>query len=638
MKQTRFFPILLLLAVLITTAVSCKRDGASVRHSGVSYDSVYARFSVAQRYYNNDQHDSLLMVAPKTLEFLRQQKNWQLYYILWQYLAEDHVWFNEYADAIEEAQAMQEDAIERNDSFGLALSYDVQGTAYVMQDVKDEAKRCYKTSISIYPKGGRKGPLVSTYGSYADCLSLPEDSAVYDSLLTNWVILLSDLPSSTDIDDLQAYASWHLSYYRAKFTYLIGMDSVAKAAQLIDSIEYYMKASGNELVEQNNLLAHRSELAMAQGNYQAALYYATGYLKGAGNDLGIKKLALNNRAKVYEKLGNFREALADMRAYDLLKDSIIKASNREQLNQLNKRFSLNELQSQNNLLKQRSRFTTGGVAMILSVIALLVFLVLNSRWNRRLQIKNTQLQRERNVVVAQNKQLAIERDHAEAASRAKTSFMQSMTHEIRTPLNAISGFTQVLTMKDIELPDAERMDFCERIQENTRLLTTILDDLLLISDFESSSELPPAEPCVVSAIVNQAADTIRSIVAKTVTLDCQCTLPADQTIESHPRLIHIVLSKLLDNAAKFTTVGSITLKVSQEDAMLHFSVEDTGPGIPPDKKEYIFERFTKLDSFAQGTGLGLTVGRMIAERLGGTLTLDTDYTNGSKFDLILPIK
>jgi signal transduction histidine kinase len=255
-----------------------------------------------------------------------------------------------------------------------------------------------------------------------------------------------------------------------------------------------------------------------------------------------------------------------------------------------------------------------------------------------LQIKNTQLQPDRNVVVAQNQQLAIERDHAESASRAKTSFMQSMTHEIRTPLNAISGFTQVLTMKDIELPDAERMDFCERIQENTRLLTTILDDLLLISDFESSSELPPAELCVVSAIVDQAADTIRSIVAKTVTFDSQCTLPADQTIESYPRLIHIVLSKLLENAAKFTTIGSITLKVSQEDSMLHFAVVDTGPGIPPDKKEYIFERFTKLDSFAQGTGLGLTVGRMIAERLGGTLTLDTDYMNGSKFDFILPIK
>ena len=635
MKHRHYYPLLLLLAVFAVAIVSCKRSSSSANRSTVSYDSLFARFSVAQKYYNNDQHDSLLLVAPETLEFLRQQHSWQLYYILWQYLAEDHVWFNEYAEAIEEAQAMQEDAIERNDSFGLALSY--EGTAYAMQDVKDEARRCYKTSIDIFPKGGRKGPLASIYGCYADCLSLPEDSAAFDSLLTNWVILLSDLPASTDIDDLQAYASWRMSYYKAKFMYLIGMDSIAKAAQIVDSIEYYVKTSGDELVEQNNMFSHRYELAMAQGDYQAALHYASEYLKSASGDVGTKKLALQNRAKANEKLGNYREALADMRAYDLLKDSIMQAGNREQLNQLNKRFSLNELQSQNRLLRQRSRFTTGGVAMILGIGAILVFLVLNSRWNRKLQIKNMQLQRERNVVVAQNKQLEIERDHAEAASKAKTAFMQSMTHEIRTPLNAISGFTQVLTMKDIELPESERMDFCERIQESTRLLTNILDNLLLISDMESRSELPEPETCVVSAVATQALDMVRSLVANTVILDCQCELPVEQAIDSYPRMIHIVLTKLLENAAKFTTVGNITLKVSQEESMLHFSVVDTGPGIPPDKKEYIFERFTKLDNFVQGTGLGLTVARMIAERLGGTLTLDTEYTSGSKFDFILPI-
>ena len=637
MKHRHYYPLLLLLAVFAVAIVSCKRSSSSANRSTVSYDSLFARFSVAQKYYNNDQHDSLLLVAPETLEFLRQQHSWQLYYILWQYLAEDHVWFNEYAEAIEEAQAMQEDAIERNDSFGLALSYEVQGTAYAMQDVKDEARRCYKTSIDIFPKGGRKGPLASIYGCYADCLSLPEDSAAFDSLLTNWVILLSDLPASTDIDDLQAYASWRMSYYKAKFMYLIGMDSIAKAAQIVDSIEYYVKTSGDELVEQNNMFSHRYELAMAQGDYQAALHYAIEYLKSASGDVGTKKLALQNRAKANEKLGNYREALADMRAYDLLKDSIMQAGNRTQLNQLNKRFSLNELQSQNRLLRQRSRFTTGGVAMILGIGAILVFLVLNSRWNRKLQIKNMQLQRERNVVVAQNKQLEIERDHAEAASKAKTAFMQSMTHEIRTPLNAISGFTQVLTMKDIELPESERMDFCERIQESTRLLTNILDNLLLISDMESRSELPEPETCVVSAVATQALDMVRSLVANTVILDCQCELPVEQAIDSYPRMIHIVLTKLLENAAKFTTVGNITLKVSQEESMLHFSVVDTGPGIPPDKKEYIFERFTKLDNFVQGTGLGLTVARMIAERLGGTLTLDTEYTSGSKFDFILPI-
>ena len=638
MKQTRYLIILLFFAVLITTAISCKRGGTTPQSSAVSHDSAYARFDVAQSFYNCNQHDSLIAVAPEILEFLRDNQEWRLFYILWQYVAEDYVWFNEFDEATKEALAMQEDAIARNDSFGLAMSYGVQGTAYLVQDVFDEAQRCYKNFIQMYPKKEKDGPLTEVYYYYYQCLENAKDTAAIDSLMKDWALLLKDLPPTQDPDQQMAYASWRLKYFRRKFTYLISKDSLTQATQTLDSIVKYTKLSGNVIVEQINTIDDHRDLAMAKGDYTAALGYAEENLKHTIGDVGNRRDALANRAEVYEKLGRYREALADLRALELLKDSVTRANNREQLNRLNKRFALNELQSQNRLLEQRSRFTTGGVAMILSVIALLVFLVLNSRWNRRLQIKNTQLQRERNVVVAQNKQLAIERDHAEAASRAKTAFMQSMTHEIRTPLNAISGFTQVLTMKDIELPDAERMDFCERIQENTRLLTTILDDLILISDFESSTELPPAELCVVSAVVDQAADMIRPIVAKTVTFDCQCTLPADQMIESYPRLIHIVLSKLLDNAAKFTTTGSITPKVSQEDAMLHFSVMDTGPGIPPEKKEYIFERFTKLDSFAQGTGLGLTVGRMIAEHLGGTLTLDTDYINGSKFDFILPVK
>jgi signal transduction histidine kinase len=297
---------------------------------------------------------------------------------------------------------------------------------------------------------------------------------------------------------------------------------------------------------------------------------------------------------------------------------------------------INKLKTQNELLQQRSRFTTGSVAMILGIVALLAFLTINSRWTRRLEIKNQQLQRERNVVVAQNKQLAIERDRAEAASKAKTSFMQSMTHEIRTPLNAISGFTQVLNMPGVEMQEAERIDCCQRIEDNARLLTKILDDLLYISDLESNNELPPAEPCLGSTIVEQAMDSISQIVAEGVKLNSECTIPEGQIVNTYPRMIHIVLNKLLDNAAKFTTEGCITLRLSEEEGQLHFSVIDTGMGIPEDKKEFIFERFSKLDSFSQGIGLGLTIARMIAERLGGSLTLDTANTVGSKFDLIIP--
>ena len=289
------------------------------------------------------------------------------------------------------------------------------------------------------------------------------------------------------------------------------------------------------------------------------------------------------------------------------------------------------------MLQRRSQFTNGGIAMVVCIGALLVFLVVNNRWQHRLEVKNLQLQRERNVVVAQNKQLAIERDRAEAALQAKTSFLRSMTHEIRTPLNAINGFTQVLTMTGIEIPEAERLDFSQRIQENTRLLTNILDDLILISDTESGAALPEPEPCIAASIITQARDKVEPIVAQGVELKCSCNIPETEMITTHPHMIDQILTKLLDNAAKFTTQGTITISMAKEDDKLHFAVADTGPGIPCDKREFIFERFSKLDSFVQGAGLGLPIARMIAERLGGTLTVDANYSGGAKFDLIIPI-
>lgn len=302
-----------------------------------------------------------------------------------------------------------------------------------------------------------------------------------------------------------------------------------------------------------------------------------------------------------------------------------------------KQIAEQDLQTVNKQLQQRLRFTTGSVTMILVIVAMLVFLVFNGRWNRRLEIKNRQLKRERNLVIVQNKQLEVERDRAEAASKAKTAFIQSMTHEIRTPLNAISGFTQVLAIPDMQLPDEERLDLSQRIQENTRLLTSILDDLIQISDLDSSNELPPAVETRPAEIVKKALENVRPSILPDVKLEKKCEVPDGMVINTHPHMILSALDNLLGNAAKFTHIGSVTLSLHQTGGKLCFSVRDTGPGIPADKKEYIFERFAKLDSFVQGTGLGLSVARMIAERLGGTLTLDTDYTNGAKFDLIIPI-
>ena len=130
-----------LLAVVFTIsfALSCQQDkGGWFKHSTNKeidwHDSAYKRYAEVERLFNDDQHDSLMAIAPEVLSFLREHGEWDYYYITWQNRAEDHAWYNEYAEAAREAEAMQKDAVARNDSFGLALSYMTQGIAYLIQD------------------------------------------------------------------------------------------------------------------------------------------------------------------------------------------------------------------------------------------------------------------------------------------------------------------------------------------------------------------------------------------------------------------------------------------------------------------------------------------------------------------------
>lgn len=625
---------------MISFTVACQQGtgGKTATNKNIDWhDSAYKCFVETEELFNNDQHDSLLVIAPKVLEFLREHHEWEYYYMLWENVAEDHAWYNEFAEATSEAEAMQKDAIERKDTFGLALSYLTQGIAYQIQDNHDEAQKGFRKAISLYPKDAKTGQLVSIYSYYAESLEATKDFTKLDSLLRTWRSLLDNLSSPTCPEDSAAYAHWYYQYFSRKMAFQIKTNHLADATTAIDSLVYYAQATGISDNHRFFIANARHELAMARGNYTEALNYAEEMIKLTTGSIGSKVHALQNRAEALEKLGRYREALADVHAYTAMNDSTTQANNREQLNRLSKRYQVNELKSQNDMLVSRSRFTTGGVAMILGIVALLAFLAVNSRWTRRIEIKNQQLQRERNVVVSQNKQLALERDRAEAASKAKTSFIRSMTHEIRTPLNAISGFSQILTMNDASITPEMRDDMCQRIMDSTRMLTNILDDLILISDYESRTEQSPTEDCLIASITDQAIDTIRPLVADGVKIENQSLIAPELIIKTNPTILQNILAKLLENAAKFTTQGHITLTTDYADGQLHMTVTDTGPGIPADKHIYVFKRFTKLDSFSQGAGLGLSVARLLAEHLGGTVTIDANYQDGAKFDVIIPI-
>ena len=643
MTQKRIFSLLVLMIVLSGPLLfSCQHWTGSKTHSSDSSvdwnDSCFALLNQALNYYNNNETDSLEQHAAWSMKVCAEHNQRQWYYNIWAVLAEAYVWDNQFDKASVEAYSMQEEAEKRNEPYGLFLAYKTLGVGYTHVNNSHEAESYLKKAIGYFPKGTTPGELFYCYQSLCEeQLKMKRYTAV-DSTLQAWQTEVYKYPVIVGDSEAVVNANFHFTLHSVYADYLLATGDYQQAKVAIDSAAYHENVSGNNPLNVITITQQRSQLAREQGHIDEALQHSTRLLELANKNTDSSNLvvALEERSNVLEKAGRFEEALKIYHQLDELKDSLAVIDQHDQLNHLNKQYAVSELQAANAQLEQRSRFTTGGIVMIMGIGAILVFLAYNSRWSRQLEIKNQQLQRERNVVVAQNKQLAIERDHAEAASKAKTTFIQSMTHEIRTPLNHISGFTQVLAMPDMELHDAERLEISRHIQEGTHHLTNILDDLIQISDLESSTELPPAEDYYPALIVEQAIEAVRPSVAADVTLESHCLVPDELMVSTYPHMIQTILTRLLDNAAKFTHLGSITLSLKQEGDRFHFSVADTGPGIPADKRDFIFERFAKLDSFAQGTGLGLSVARMIAERLGGTLTLDTDYTGGSKFDFIIP--
>lgn len=238
-----------------------------------------------------------------------------------------------------------------------------------------------------------------------------------------------------------------------------------------------------------------------------------------------------------------------------------------------------------------------------------------------------------------NQELTVARDRAEQSDKMKMFFIQNMSHEIRTPLNAIVGFSQMLSLPEMEFTEEEKSEFSLRIQQNSALLTTLVDDLLDLASLESGKYTMHLEPHSCNGICQSAIATVEHRKSEKVKLYFTSEVADDYLIVTDEKRLEQVLVNFLTNAEKHTDQGEIHLhcSLSEVAGKIVFSVTDTGPGVPDDKADSIFERFNKLDAFKQGTGLGLNICRIIAERLDGEVKLDRNYTGGARFLLILPL-
>ena len=215
-------------------------------------------------------------------------------------------------------------------------------------------------------------------------------------------------------------------------------------------------------------------------------------------------------------------------------------------------------------------------------------------------------------------------------------YLQNMSHDIRTPMNAICGFSQILCNKQIRdmLSEEEIADYGIIIQSNTDLLSTLVNDILDISDMESGKYRMNIGPCKVNDVCRKAISTVKYRCPANVNMYMTTDVDDSYTIQSDAKRVEQVIMNYLTNAEKHTDAGEIHLHVSLDEnpGMVTFSVTDTGEGVPADQAERIFGRFEKFNTINGGTGLGLPICRKIATQLGGEAKLDlTHQGKGARF-------
>lgn len=270
--------------------------------------------------------------------------------------------------------------------------------------------------------------------------------------------------------------------------------------------------------------------------------------------------------------------------------------------------------------------------ILFSVLGLLcivvIFLWQQRKLNAKLHRAKNKLDEQNRTLIKAEEELRKAKEVAEQSNWLKTMFIQNMSHEIRTPLNSIVGFSGVLVDMLDEKEDIGQ--YVALIESNSKLLLKLVGDILDISILDSEVEIKH-NAVDVNACCQASIDAAGASFDPGVKLIFE---PAcdELIINSNYSYIVQVLDNLLGNASKFTHVGSVTLtyEVKKEDNQLIFTVTDTGIGIPVEEQERVFERFVKLDNFSQGAGLGLSICRIVAERLVGYLRIDKGYTQGTR--------
>lgn len=325
------------------------------------------------------------------------------------------------------------------------------------------------------------------------------------------------------------------------------------------------------------------------------------------------------QAEVYSRAARWQEAFEALKKGTHETDSINSMLLSSSMQGIQNELEMYEVK------RQQGRVILYSMIVVISLLLLLIAALVYIVQSRRRHLK--QMEKAYNRVLE--------------ADKMKAEFIQNVSHEVRTPLNIISGFAQVLATPNNDITSDERQHISETMMHNTRIITTMIDEVLEIArgdSYDTKVELQPfrCNELLRHIIEHFCKDRLRP----KELLQFESALSDDFVISSHELFMQRILNPLLDNAYKNLPQhdGHVIVRVSTNEHHLEIDIEDNGEGIPAKDAERVFERFVKLDPFKEGLGLGLTFSRTMARRLGGDVTLDTSYPGpGCRFKVSLQL-
>lgn len=585
-------------------------------------DSVIHFLNLADKYLTGERKKSF--VTEVHLKHIRSVADWT---------DDENRTITELTEKYTDSEVNQEDIyfqIERNYALGMAASLTISETGI---EAYKNASRYFDCLFELI----RKLPV--EYGAellfwvndniYLSYINSKDDVKTV-AFLENMMNILDQYKETSDVkkDVYQNFEYVYSLYYLgiAHFPTVVGYkkayDCLMKSDEMLRKRDdllslYFTYTSFYEgTKEYNKTILYQDSIIYLMKNDDAA------------TSLAVLSGAYREQAKCYAALHDYKAAYERMEEYNVLREKMINDESKRLRAEMDARYDLNHLELEKERLISRNRQ--------IAFLAISIVLLLSVAWGINQRLHLNKLKRIQKKLVESNEEVLRQSEKAQESEKMKTAFVNSMCHEIRTPLNAINGFSNLLLDDTI---DAEcKEEFPELIQKNTDLLTRLLTDLLEVSTLSSSVDELPMEQADLYSICMQEMDRLKSLDEKK---DIQYCLEIDEgicNISTNVPYLSQTLAHLLNNANKFTEEGRIVLSCHKEGEQMVIKVTDTGMGIPLEKQEWVFDRFTKLDEFKPGAGLGLYICRLIVSRLGGTIHIDREYTEGTSFVLTFPVK